>query len=75
MMFVPEERKKDIIIFDPTDVEYPFCFNPLDIKSTESKQILARGFIDIFKKFFAANWNVKLEHVLRMIFLGLLEKK
>ena len=71
---IPKERVKDVIIFDPTDEQFPFCFNPLDIKSTESKQILAKWFIDIFKKFFWSNWNPKLEHVLRMIFLALLDK-
>lgn len=74
MQFIPEHRKKDVIIFDPTDEEFPFCFNPLDIKATESKQILAKWFIDIFKKFFGANRNSMLEHVLRMIFLALLDK-
>lgn len=71
---VPEHRKNDVIIFDPTDEQFPFCFNPLDVKETESKQVLAKGFIDIFKKFFGSNWNPKLEHVLRMIFLALLDK-
>ena len=42
MEYIPEHRKKDVIIFDPTDEEFPFCFNPLDVKSTESKQVLAK---------------------------------
>ena len=71
---IPPERKNDVIIFDPTDEKFPFCLNPLDVDQTESKQILAKWFIDIFKKFFGANWNPKLEHVLRMIFLALLDK-
>ncbi len=74
MTHIPESRKDDVIIFDPTDSEYPFCMNPLDIQANESKQILAKWFIDIFKKFFWANRNPKLEHVLRMIFLALLDK-
>ncbi len=74
MMHIPESRKKDVIIFDPTDDQYPFCFNPLDVQADESKQVLAKWFIDIFHKFFWANWNPKLEHVLRMIFLALLDK-
>lgn len=74
MAHIPEHRIKDVIIFDPTDEQFPFCFNPLDVKETESKQVLAKWFIDIFKKFFWANWNAKLEHVLRMIFLALLDK-
>lgn len=52
MAHIPEHRKQDVIIFDPTDEEFPFCLNPLDIRETESKQVLAKGFIDIFKKFF-----------------------
>nr|MDD3720585.1 type IV secretion system DNA-binding domain-containing protein [Candidatus Gracilibacteria bacterium] len=72
---IPANRAKDVIIFDPTDEKFPFCINPLDVTPDESKQILAKGFIDIFKKFFGANWNPKLEHVLRMIFLALLDKK
>lgn len=74
MTHIPISRKTDVIIFDPTDSEYPFCMNPLDVQENESKQILAKWFIDIFKKFFWANWNPKLEHVLRMIFLALLDK-
>lgn len=74
LMFVPEHRKDDVIIFDPTDEEFPFCLNPLDVSQDESRQVLAKWFIDIFKKFFWANWNAMLEHVLRMIFLALLDK-
>lgn len=74
MSHIPKNRVDDVIIFDPMDENFPFCFNPLDVKETESKQILAKGFIDIFKKFFGSNWNPKLEHVLRMIFLALLDK-
>ncbi len=75
MMHIPVSRKNDVIIFDPTDDKFPFCLNPLDVGEWESKQILAKWFIDIFKKFFGANRNPKLEHVLRMIFLALLDKK
>ena len=42
MMHIPENRKEDVIIFDPTDEQYPFCFNPLDVQENESKQILAK---------------------------------
>ena len=42
IMHIPEERKKDVIIFDPTDEKFPFCLNPLDVKKDESKQILAK---------------------------------
>ena len=75
MASIPEDRIKDVVLFDPTDTEFPFAFNPLSLKSGESKQIGAKGFIDIFKKFFGTNWNPKLEHVLRMIVLALYDLK
>lgn len=75
LMHIPESRRADVIIFDPSDAQFPFCLNPLDVKPDESKQVLAKGFIDIFKKFFDANRNSQLEHVLRMVFLALLDKK
>lgn len=75
LMHVPEHRKNDVIIFDPLDEKFPFALNPLDIKSNESKQVLAKWFIDIFKKYFWTNWNPRLEHMLRMVFLALLDKK
>ncbi len=42
MMFVPEFRKEDVIVFDPTDEEFPFCLNPLDVAPDESRQVLAK---------------------------------
>jgi hypothetical protein len=42
LIHVPQNRINDVIIFDPTDDKFPFCFNPLDIKETESKQVLAK---------------------------------
>lgn len=42
MMHIPDSRKDDVIVFDPTDDKYPFCLNPLDVKEEESKQILAK---------------------------------
>lgn len=42
MSHIPEHRMQDVIIFDPTDEQFPFCLNPLDVKKDESKQVLAK---------------------------------
>lgn len=42
IMHIPASRRDDVVIFDPTDEQFPFRFNPLDIKGTESKQVLAK---------------------------------
>jgi len=70
---IPNNRIKDVIIFDPTVKNCAFSFNPLSINSDEWKQVLVKGFLDNFKKFFSNKWNEKLEHVLRMIILSLLD--
>lgn len=30
MAYIPESRKKDVIIFNPTDEKFPFCLNPFE---------------------------------------------
>jgi hypothetical protein len=72
--FIPESRIKDVVYFDPTDLEYPIGFNPMEgVGEFEFKQNIVSGFIAIFKKLFGLNWNERFEHVLRYTTLALLE--
>ena len=72
--YIPQERRKDVIYFNPADTEYPIGFNPLaNVNSFEEKQNIVNGFVSIFKKFFGLNWNERFEHVLRYTTLALLD--
>ena len=73
MKFVPKERIKDVIYFDPADINYPISFNPLENVDEEYKMQVTIGFIYIFKKLFGSNWTDRLEHVLRYTVLALLD--
>ncbi len=73
LRFVPEHRMKDVIIFDPSDTEFPIAFNPLEKVDEKFKMQITIGFIDIFKKLFGSNWSNRLEHVLRYTTLALLD--
>jgi hypothetical protein len=73
LRMIPEERKKDVIIFDPSDTEFPIAFNPLEKVDDKFKMQITIGFIDIFKKLFGDNWSDRLEHVLRYTTLALLD--
>lgn len=73
LKFVPEERKDDVIIFDPADTDFPIAFNPLERVDDAYKMQLTIGIIDIFKKLFGTNWSDRLEHVLRYTILALLD--
>jgi len=73
MRYIPEHRIKDVILFDPSDTEFPIAFNPLETIDDAYKMQLTIGFIDIFKKLFGNNWSDRLEHVLRYTTLALLD--
>ncbi len=73
LAFVPEHRIKDVIYFDPADVNFPISFNPLENVAEEYKMQVTIGFIYIFKKLFGSNWTDRLEHVLRYTVLALLD--
>jgi hypothetical protein len=71
--YIPESRVKDVIFFNPVDEEYPIAFNPIEKVSPMLRQQVAMGLIEIFKKVFGSNWTPRLEHVLRMTILALLD--
>jgi len=71
--FVPENRIKDVIYFNPADEAYPIAFNPIEKVPAAYRQQVATGLIEVFKKIFGANWSPRLEHVLRMTILALLD--
>ncbi|HEC21193.1 MAG TPA: type IV secretory system conjugative DNA transfer family protein, partial [Candidatus Peregrinibacteria bacterium] len=73
LRYIPQERMKDVVYFDPADAEYPIAFNPLEQVPPEFRVRVTIGFIDIFKKLFGANWTPRLEHVLRYTTLALLD--
>lgn len=71
--FVPKHRIKDVIYFDPADINFPISFNPLEQVDEEYKMQVTIGFIYIFKRLFGTNWTDRLEHVLRYTVLALLD--
>jgi len=73
LQYIPESRKKDVVIFDPTDLNYPVGFNPLEEVPEEYRQEFTNSFLEIFKKLFWQAWNARLEHVMRFCVLALLE--
>lgn len=73
MRYIPEHRIKDVVLFDPSDVDFPIAFNPLENVGEAYKMQVTIGFIDIFKKLFGTNWSDRMEHVLRYTTLALLD--
>ncbi|RJQ28435.1 type IV secretory system conjugative DNA transfer family protein [Candidatus Parcubacteria bacterium] len=71
--FIPENRIQDVVLIDPTDMDYPTSFNPLQNVDPAFKHQLAQGLIEVMEKQFGANWTPRLEHVFRFSVLALLD--
>ncbi len=71
--FIPEDRIEDVVIIDPSDVDYPASFNPLSNVDPNFKHQLTQGLIEVMEKQFGANWTPRLEHVFRFTCLALLD--
>lgn len=71
--FIPEERIKDVVLFNPADRLYPIGFNVLESVDPDLKNIVASGVVGIFKKIFGESWGPRLEYILRNTILALLD--
>jgi len=72
--FIPKRRIKDVIYFNPADMDYPIAFNPLENVPPDLHHLVASGLISTFKKIWAEFWGPRLEHILRHSILTLLER-
>lgn len=72
--YVPETRIKDVIYFNPADLDYPIAFNAVEKVDIKERHLVSSGLISIFKKIWADSWGPRLEYVLRNAILALLEQ-
>jgi hypothetical protein len=70
--YVPSFRINDVAYLDPSDLEYPFHINPLEVKNPAFKELIASGIVSIFYKLYHYSWGPRLEYILRNTILTLL---
>jgi hypothetical protein len=70
---VPPHRVNDIILLDPSDMDYPIGINLLNMVNISQKDIVADGIIEIFKRHFGSSWGPRLQYILLNCILTLLE--
>lgn len=73
--YVPEHRVKDVVYFNPQDLDYPIAFNVLGDVAENQRHIVADGLVGVFKKIWADSWGPRLEYILRNTILTLLENE
>ena len=71
--FIPKERIKDTIYFDPSDIAYPIGFNVMEDVDPDLRYLVASGVVGAFKKIWLETWGPRLEYLLRNSILALLE--
>ncbi|WP_298509106.1 type IV secretory system conjugative DNA transfer family protein [uncultured Kordia sp.] len=65
---------RKLIYFDVTDPEILFGYNPLRKVSATKRSLVASNILEIFQRNWKSAWGMKMEHILRMILLSLLEQ-
>lgn len=71
--FIPEERLDDVIYFDPSDLQNPIAFNPMEQVGDEFRHLVASGIMGVFKKIWPDAWSARMEYILNNTILALLE--
>lgn len=69
---VPEERLGDVVLFDPSDEEFPVGFNVLRAHSDRERNLLASDLTAIFRRF-STTWGDQMTAVMSSAVMAVLE--
>jgi len=71
--YVPKERIKDVVYFNPADILYPIGYNIMEVKDPDVRHLIASGLMGVFKKTWPDVWSARMEYILNNAILALLE--
>ena len=71
--FIPPNRIKDVIFFNPADLDYPIAFNVMEKVDFKYRHLVANGLMGVFKKVWPDVWSARMEYILNNSILALLE--
>jgi CxxC-x17-CxxC domain-containing protein len=71
--YIPADRVKDIIYFNPSDYDFPIAFNVVEQVEPHLRHLVASGLIGVFQKLWADSWGPRLEYILRNAILAVLD--
>ena len=70
---IPDHRAKDVIYFNPADIDYNVGFNVISLDDPKYKHLVASGLMGIFTKIWANAWSSRMEYILNNAILALLD--
>jgi len=71
--YIPSERIKDVVYFNPADMDFPIAFNVLEQVEPHLRHLVASGLLGVFQKLWADSWGPRLEYILRNTILAILD--
>ena len=72
---IPPHRHKDVIYFNPADIEYPIGLNILESQRGEAGFLITSTLIAVFNKIWQGTWSSRMEYILSNTLLTLLENE
>lgn len=70
---IPAARTNDVVLFDPSDEEFPIGFNILEPASDEGKQLAVSALVSVFRHLFRTSWGPRSEYILHNCAAALLD--
>lgn len=71
--YIPSHRVKDVVYFNPADINFPIAFNVVEQVEPHLRHLVASGLIGVFQKLWADSWGPRLEYILRNAILAILD--
>ncbi len=75
LRFTPKNRSNDVVLFDPSDKDFPISFNMLECKNQDQRSLICSGLMSVFTKLWPEAFSGRMEHILRNTLLALLENE
>ncbi|MDP3837112.1 MAG: type IV secretion system DNA-binding domain-containing protein [bacterium] len=73
IQYIPNNRIKDVVYFNPADMDFPIAFNVLEQVEPHLRHLVASGLLGVFQKLWADSWGPRLEYILRNAILAILD--
>lgn len=75
LQFIPKSRSNDVVLFDPSDRDFPISFNMLEAPNPDQRPLVSSGLMSVFTKLWPDAFSGRMEHILRNTLLALLENE
>ena len=70
---IPRSRSKDVVYFNPADLEHPIGLNLLSATTRDTRHLVSSGVVSAFKQIWNDSWGPRLEYLLAASVSTLLE--